>query len=59
MKTTTMSQLRQWKQEKRKFATLTAYDASFAQLFAEQGIQVLLVGDSLGMTLQGFDSRCQ
>ncbi len=28
MKTTTMSQLRQWKQEKRKFATLTAYDAS-------------------------------
>ena len=56
MKATTMSHLRQWKLEKRKFATLTAYDASFAQLFAEQGIEVLLVGDSLGMTLQGFDS---
>lgn len=37
MKPTTLSQLRQWKQEKHKFATITAYDASFAQLFAEQG----------------------
>nr|CBX69538.1 unknown protein [Yersinia enterocolitica W22703] len=35
----TMSHLRQWKLEKRKFATLTAYDASFAQLFAEQGLR--------------------
>lgn len=56
MKPTTMSHLRQWKQEQRKFATITAYDASFAQLFEEQGIKVLLVGDSLGMTLQGHDS---
>lgn len=56
MKPTTVSHLRQWKQEQRKFATITAYDASFAQLFAEQGIKVLLVGDSLGMTLQGHDS---
>ncbi len=56
MKPTTLSHLRQWKQEQRKFATITAYDASFAQLFEEQGIKVLLVGDSLGMTLQGHDS---
>ncbi|MEY4921439.1 MAG: 3-methyl-2-oxobutanoate hydroxymethyltransferase [Pseudomonadota bacterium] len=56
MKAITISHLRQRKLEKRKFATLTAYDASFAQLFVEQGIEVLLVGDSLGMTLQGFDS---
>lgn len=56
MKATTMSQLRQWKQEKHKFATITAYDASFAQLFAEQGINVMLVGDSLGMVVQGQDS---
>ncbi|OIX93501.1 3-methyl-2-oxobutanoate hydroxymethyltransferase [Serratia fonticola] len=56
MKSTTLSHLRQWKQEQRKFATITAYDASFAQLFEEQGIKVLLVGDSLGMTLQGHDS---
>jgi len=56
MKATTMSQLRQWKQEKHKFATITAYDASFAQLFAEQGIPVMLIGDSLGMVVQGQDS---
>jgi len=56
VKPTTITHLRQWKQQQRKFATLTAYDASFAQLFAEQGIEVLLVGDSLGMTLQGHDS---
>ncbi|NKI74405.1 3-methyl-2-oxobutanoate hydroxymethyltransferase [Dickeya sp. CFBP 2040] len=56
MKATTISHLRQWKQEQKKFATLTAYDASFAQLFYEQGIRVMLVGDSLGMTVQGHDS---
>lgn len=56
MKPVTMSQLRQWKQAQRKFATITAYDFSFARLFAEAGIGVMLIGDSLGMTLQGHDS---
>lgn len=56
MKPTTVSTLHQWKQQGRKFATLTAYDFSFARLFAEEGIQVLLVGDSLGMVIQGHDS---
>lgn len=56
MKPTTLSYLRQCKQEKRKFATITAYDASFARLFYQNGIRVMLVGDSLGMTLQGHDS---
>lgn len=56
MKPTTLADLSQLKKEKRKFATITAYDASFAHLFAEQGINVMLIGDSLGMTLQGFDS---
>lgn len=56
MKPTTVTHLRQCKQEQRKFASLTAYDASFAKLFEEQGVKVLLVGDSLGMTLQGHDS---
>ncbi|MFH8133441.1 3-methyl-2-oxobutanoate hydroxymethyltransferase [Pantoea osteomyelitidis] len=56
MKPTTITHLRQWKQSGRKFATLTAYDFSFARLFADEGIQVLLVGDSLGMTVQGHDS---
>lgn len=56
MKPTTITHLRQWKQSGRKFATLTAYDFSFARLFADEGIEVLLVGDSLGMTVQGHDS---
>ncbi|MBS9429722.1 3-methyl-2-oxobutanoate hydroxymethyltransferase [Photorhabdus akhurstii] len=56
MKPITMTDLNQLKNEKRKFATITAYDASFAHLFAEQGIDVMLVGDSLGMTVQGADT---
>nr|WP_113865881.1 3-methyl-2-oxobutanoate hydroxymethyltransferase [Brenneria salicis]NMN90796.1 3-methyl-2-oxobutanoate hydroxymethyltransferase [Brenneria salicis ATCC 15712 = DSM 30166]RBP63517.1 ketopantoate hydroxymethyltransferase [Brenneria salicis ATCC 15712 = DSM 30166]RLM30944.1 3-methyl-2-oxobutanoate hydroxymethyltransferase [Brenneria salicis ATCC 15712 = DSM 30166] len=56
MKPTTISHLHQWKQEKRKFASITAYDASFSRLFFEQGIKVMLIGDSLGMALQGHDS---
>ncbi|WP_066751227.1 3-methyl-2-oxobutanoate hydroxymethyltransferase [Proteus myxofaciens] len=56
MKPTTLSTLNRYKQENKKFATITAYDASFARLFAEEGIQAMLIGDSLGMTLQGHDS---
>ncbi|CAH0538704.1 3-methyl-2-oxobutanoate hydroxymethyltransferase [Vibrio marisflavi] len=53
MKKVTINDLVKWKQEGRKFATSTAYDASFAQLFESQGVPLLLVGDSLGMVLQG------
>ena len=56
MQSTTISTLRQLKHEKKKFATLTAYDFSFAKLFADEGVGVVLVGDSLGMTIQGHDS---
>ncbi|MGF1842944.1 3-methyl-2-oxobutanoate hydroxymethyltransferase [Vibrio clamense] len=53
MKKITINDLIKCKQEGRKFATSTAYDASFAQLFESQEMPVLLVGDSLGMVLQG------
>ncbi len=53
MKKITINTLMAWKQEGRKFATATAYDASFAQLFEQQEMPLLLVGDSLGMVLQG------
>lgn len=39
-----------------KIAVLTCYDASFAQLCDAAGVDALLVGDSLGMVLQGHDS---
>ncbi|MEN8168883.1 MAG: 3-methyl-2-oxobutanoate hydroxymethyltransferase [Pseudomonadota bacterium] len=52
----TVSTLQQMKQRGEKFAVLTAYDASFAQLIDEAGVEVLLVGDSLGMVVQGQGS---
>ena len=36
-----------------KLAALTCYDASFARVLADNGVDILLVGDSLGMTVQG------
>ncbi|WP_408615699.1 3-methyl-2-oxobutanoate hydroxymethyltransferase [Celerinatantimonas sp. MCCC 1A17872] len=39
-----------------KIATLTAYDSSFAHLFDNSGIDALLIGDSLGMVIQGQSS---
>ncbi len=56
MSTTTLHTLSTMKQQDQKFAVLTAYDACFAQLVSEAGIDVILVGDSLGMVLQGQNS---
>lgn len=56
MKKVTTSVLLKMKQERQKITALTAYDASFAKLFDEAGIDVMLIGDSLGMVLQGEDS---
>lgn len=53
MKKITVNDLIKWKQAGQKFPTSTAYDASFAQVFENQEMPVLLVGDSLGMVLQG------
>ncbi|HXE51010.1 MAG TPA: 3-methyl-2-oxobutanoate hydroxymethyltransferase [Ramlibacter sp.] len=39
-----------------KIAMLTCYDASFARLLDDAGVDVMLVGDSLGMVVQGHDS---
>lgn len=39
-----------------KIVMLTCYDASFARLCDEAGVEILLVGDSLGMVVQGHDS---
>ncbi len=50
---TTLNKLRA---QGEKLAMLTCYDATFATLLEVQGVDILLVGDSLGMVLQGFDS---
>lgn len=44
------------KRKGEKFAALTAYDSLFAELISTSGIEVILVGDSLGMVLQGHES---
>ncbi|TMO68487.1 3-methyl-2-oxobutanoate hydroxymethyltransferase [Pseudoalteromonas aurantia] len=51
----TVSTLAKMKLEQTKITALTAYDASFAKLFHDNGIDIVLVGDSLGMVLQGGD----
>lgn len=53
---TTIKTLHKMKQEGEKIATLTAYDASFAHILDVQGVDVILVGDSLGMVIQGYDT---
>ena len=56
MKTVTLSTLQAFKNAGETFSCLTAYDASFAHAASQAGIEVLLVGDSLGMVLQGHQS---
>ena len=52
----TTQTLQQMKQQGEKIACLTAYDASFAEQLEQQGVDVILVGDSLGMVIQGKDT---
>lgn len=49
----TTASLLKMKQDSQKITAITAYDASFAKLFDDEGAHVLLIGDSLGMVLQG------
>ena len=52
----TVNTLQKLKKKKEKIAMLTAYEASFATLMDQAGMDVLLVGDSLGMAVQGRSS---
>ncbi len=52
----TLHELAKMRAEGRKIAMLTCYDASFAALLERNGVDVLLVGDSLGNVLQGQSS---
>ena len=49
----TLPHLNELKQRGEKFVCLTAYDYSFARLLERAGVELILVGDSLGMVIQG------
>jgi 3-methyl-2-oxobutanoate hydroxymethyltransferase len=55
-KRTSIRQLQKMKQDGARIAMVTAYDATFGRLLDEAGADMLLVGDSLGMVVQGHDS---
>ncbi len=54
--TTTLSTLQKYKKEGKKFSCLTCYDAMFARMMENAQIDTILIGDSLGMVVQGQDS---
>lgn len=56
MSSVTVSTLMKMKQASEKITCLTAYDYSFANMLDRSGVDIVLVGDSLGMVMQGHDS---
>ncbi|CAL4321046.1 3-methyl-2-oxobutanoate hydroxymethyltransferase [Buchnera aphidicola] len=56
MESITIEKIQNWKRNKKKFSAITAYDFSFAKLFENAGVPIILIGDSLGMTIQGHTS---
>lgn len=52
----TINTLHEMKRKQQKIACLTAYDVSFAQLLDNAGVDIVLVGDSMGMVIQGLES---
>src|ERR671938_319408 len=53
---TTVLDIQRLKADGKRFAMLTAYDYTTARLLDEAGIPVLLVGDSLGMVMLGYET---
>jgi 3-methyl-2-oxobutanoate hydroxymethyltransferase len=56
IKPKTTASLRRMKEAGEKIACLSAYDAAFARLADEVGVDLVLVGDSLGMVVQGHET---
>ena len=52
----TISQIKAMKQKGEKITMLTAYDYTTAKIVDEAGVPMILVGDSLGMVVLGYDS---
>jgi 3-methyl-2-oxobutanoate hydroxymethyltransferase len=56
VKPASLATLKEMKRAGAKIACLTAYDYSFASLLDRAGVDLVMVGDSLGMVMQGHDS---
>ena len=52
----TLSTINKLKKEGEKFTCLTAYESTMASVISKSGVDIILVGDSLGMVIQGHDS---
>ena len=52
----TTKDLHELKNRNEKITVLTAYDASFTKHLEQAGVEVILIGDSLGMVMQGHES---
>ena len=56
MKRVTVPEIGRMKSAGERITMVTAYDWTFARLLDEAGVDMLLVGDSLGMVVQGHDT---
>lgn len=56
MKKTTTLSLQRMKRKGEKIVMITAYDYLFSRLFSDAGVDIILVGDSLGNVVQGLDT---
>ena len=51
----TLNDLRRYKAEGRPFSCVTCYDATMGWALQQAGVDTVLIGDSLGMVIQGHD----
>ena len=56
IKSVNLTTLNKFKENSEKFTCLTAYESTMASVISDCGVDVILVGDSLGMVIQGHDS---
>ena len=59
MRITTPQTLKSLKEQGKKFSCITSYDATFSALANEANIDVILVGDSLGMVVLGYEDTTE
>ena len=55
-KSVNLTTLTKFKENSEKFTCLTAYESTMASIISDSGVDVILVGDSLGMVIQGHES---